>query len=125
MILVDTSVWIDHFRSSEPQLVQWIAREIVLTHPFVIGEVSLGNFRRRSSVVEWFQDLARVDKAEDDEVLELIEAQQLYGTGIGFVDCHLLASLRLTRGTRLWARDKRLKAAAETIGVVVIDETQH
>jgi predicted nucleic acid-binding protein len=124
MILVDTSVWIDHFRASEPQLVQWIAEDLVLTHPFVIGEISLGNFKRRSSVVEWFQNLGRVDKAEDGEVLALIEAQQLYGTGLGFVDCHLLASLRLTRGTRLWVRDKRLKAAAETIGIVVIAEPQ-
>lgn len=125
MILVDTSVWIDHFRVSEWQLVQWIAEDLVLTHPFVIGEVSLGNFKRRSSVIEWFQDLTRVDRAEDDEVLELIETHQLYGTGIGFVDCHLLASLRLTRGTRLWTRDKRLKAAGEAMGAAVITETSH
>ncbi len=125
MILIDTSVWVDHFRVSEPRLVRWIAEDLVLTHPFVIGEISLGNFKRRSAVVEWFQDLTRVKRADDGEVLKLIESQHLYGTGIGFVDCHLLASLRLTRATRLWTRDKRLNAAAEAMGVIVIAETQH
>jgi predicted nucleic acid-binding protein len=125
MILVDTSVWIDHFRASEPYLVQLIDDESALTHPFIIGEFALGSFKQRASVIEWFQDMTIAPKAEDQEVMEMIETHRLFGLGIGYVDAHLLACVRLTGGARLWTRDKRLSAAAQLMGISVVAETQH
>jgi predicted nucleic acid-binding protein len=125
MILVDTSVWIDHFRASEPVLLQLIEDEAALTHPYVIGEFALGNFKHRASVIEWFQDMTAAKTAEDDEVMEMIETHRLFGLGIGYIDAHLLACVRLTGGARLWTRDKRLSAAAKSMGIGVMAETQH
>jgi predicted nucleic acid-binding protein len=125
MILVDTSVWIDHLRSPEPMLSGYLADELVLTHPFVIGEVALGNFKRRALLVELFENLNHVEKAQDEEVLSLIEKRKWFGTGLSLVDCHLLVSLQLSREAALWTRDKRFAELAREMGVVVIAETRH
>ena len=112
MILVDTSVWIDHFREPDQLLFDLLIREKILIHPYVIGELALGNLANRKAKLQDLQDLTQVTTATDFEALELIERQNLFGKGIGYVDTHLLASLHLTPGTRLWSRDKRLAAIA-------------
>lgn len=116
MILVDTSVWIDHLRRGDPGLVDLLERSSVAMHPFVIGEVACGNLRDRVPILELLQDLPAVVVAEHDEVLRFIERQLLHGKGIGYVDAHLLAAVALTEGTKLWTRDKTLRLAAQALG---------
>jgi predicted nucleic acid-binding protein len=119
VILVDTSIWVDHSRASDARLVQLLAAELVLAHPHVIGEVMLGSLRDRASIFGELRDLPRAVVATDDEVLRLIKAEALYGLGIGYVDAHLLASTRLTDGALLWSRDRRLATAAAKLGIAV------
>ena len=115
MILVDTSVWIDHFRNGDAPLVDALNRGRVLTHPFIVGELALGNFRRRKTVLDALSNLPQAVTASDDEMLSFIEQRALHGTGIGYVDAHLLASLTLTPELSLMTRDKRLSALAERL----------
>ena len=117
MILVDTSVWIDHLKSSDLVLADLLGTGRVLAHSFVTGELALGSLRQRRTVLESLRDLPQVTVASDDEVMMLIEREQLYGLGIGFVDAHLLAAARLTPGTLLWTRDRRLRQAATRLGL--------
>ncbi|NIM40671.1 MAG: PIN domain-containing protein [Hydrogenophaga sp.] len=117
MILVDTSVWIDHLRSGDQRLVGLLERGEVLSHPSVVGEVGLGSLRQRGAIIESLQALPMAVVAADDEVMLLIEQHRLFGRGIGWIDAHLLASVRLTPGARLWTNDKRLSALAQTLGV--------
>ncbi|SAL40320.1 PilT protein-like protein [Caballeronia choica] len=117
MILVDTSVWIDHLRSGEPTLQALLEQNRVTTHPFVIGEISLGSLRQRDVVLDALNDLPHATVAMDSEVFRMIGDQMLHGLGIGYVDAHLLAAVRLTPGSRLWTRDRRLNAVAERLGV--------
>jgi len=117
MILVDTSVWIDHLRSGDAMLAALLERGQVLAHPFVIGELGLGSLRQREVVLEALQDLPRATVATDTEVLHFIASHTLFGLGIGYVDAHLLAAVQLTPGASLWTRDKRLHTAAEKLGV--------
>lgn len=117
MILVDTSVWIDHLRSGDTVLVALLERGQVLAHPFVVGELALGSLRQREVVLEALLDLPQVKVATDAEVRHFISSQALSGLGIGYVDVHLMAAVQLTPGTSLWTRDKRLHAAAEKLGV--------
>ncbi len=122
MILVDTSVWVDHLRAGERRLSQLLDRGMVLAHPFVIGELALGRLRQRELVVSSLRDLPRASVATDEDVLLFIESQALYGLGIGYVDAHLLASVRLTADALLWTRDKRLDAVAERLGLAIAPE---
>ncbi len=117
MILVDTSVWVDHLRRSDARLVRALTDAQVLTHPFVIGELACGNLKRRATVLSLLRDLPRSSLASDDEVLFFIEQQSLMGRGIGYVDAHLLAAVTLSGGTKLWTRDKRLSALAGELGL--------
>jgi len=117
MILVDTSVWVDHFRRGDARLVDALNDAQVLTHPFVIGELACGNLERRATVLGLLRDLPRCTPASNDEVLFFIERQALMGQGIGYVDAHLLAAARLNTGTQLWTRDKRLSALADRLGL--------
>ena len=112
MILVDTSVWVDHLRRGNTSLAHYLNRGEVLAHPFVLGELALGNLRQRTQVLEALSQLPMATAATDAEVLDFIARQQLFGRGIGYVDAHLLAATRLTPGSRLWTLDKRLRAAA-------------
>ncbi len=123
MILVDTSVWVDHLRSGDARLVELLDRGQVLMHPFVIGEVACGSLGDRSLVLELLQDLPAACVAESEEVLSFIERHALHGKGIGYVDVHLLASVALTVGTKLWTRDKRLREAAEAFACAFQDTT--
>jgi predicted nucleic acid-binding protein len=117
MILVDTSVWIDHLRSTDEALAQLLGRGLVLAHPFVTGELALGNLQHRNEILDALQNLPQVPVATDIEALGFIEKNGLYGQGIGYVDAHLLAATRLAPGVRLWTRDKRLLSVSAKLGV--------
>ncbi len=112
MILVDTSVWINHLRNNDPHLVRLLNGNSVLGHPFVRGELALGNLRLREAILAALDDLPQAPVAFTDEMNVFIEKHALYGLGIGLIDAHLLASTRLSGHTRLWTQDKRLLAAA-------------
>jgi predicted nucleic acid-binding protein len=117
MILVDTSVWIDHLRRGTPALSAALEREEVMTHPFVIGELACGNLKNRRELLGLLAALPATAVATYDEALHLIERHRLMGRGLGWVDVHLLASVSLTESAQLWTRDKRLLAAATTLRV--------
>lgn len=117
MILVDTSVWVDHLRSGDETLASLLHAGRVLAHPFVIGELALGTLRRRREILDLLEDLPHATVASHEEVLSFIERQALAGLGIGYVDAHLLAATRLTAGSALWTRDRRLAAGAERLGL--------
>jgi hypothetical protein len=116
VILVDTSVWVDHLRARDAALVGLLDAAEVLGHPFVLGELALGRLRQRELVLTTLGDLPQASVATDGEVLSFIETQRLYGFGIGYVDAHLLAAVRLTPGSSLWTRDRRLHEAAARLG---------
>ena len=115
MILVDTSVWVDHLRRGDARLAELLERSTVLMHPFVVGEMACGSLRDRGAILELLQDLPGAVVAESDEVLQFIERHDLHGKGIGYVDVHLLASVALTEGAKLWTRDKKLGAVAQLL----------
>ena len=117
MILVDTSVWVDHLRSGDHALGQLLDSAQVLGHCFVTGEVALGNLRERALVLGALRELPQAAVASDDEVLHFIDRQALFGLGIGYVDAHLLAAVQLTAGAKLWTRDKRLQTVAAQLGL--------
>ena len=119
MILVDTSVWIDHLRANDERLSQLLMDGQVLVHPFVTGELALGNLKNRDEVLMMMQDLPQATVATVAEVLRLIKMQNLFGLGIGYIDAHLQASVLLVPGSRLWTRDKRLLSAATQLGISV------
>jgi len=111
MILVDTSVWVDHLRHGNDRLRELLHDDLVWIHPFVIGELACGNLRNRDEILGLLAALPEVEPAGHDEVLHLIDAENLPGKGLGWVDIHLLASARLS-GCRIWTRDKVLAAVA-------------
>jgi predicted nucleic acid-binding protein len=117
LILVDSSVWIDHLRQADGVLANLLNRARVVCHPFVIGELALGSFRARATIIGALQGLPRAAVAADDEVMAFIDNHSLHGRGIGYIDVHLLASARLTQGTTLWTRDRRLHAVAADLGL--------
>jgi predicted nucleic acid-binding protein len=119
MILVDTSVWIDHFRQGDVELTRLLNTGQVLTHRFVIGELALGNIQNRNFLISTLQNLPQTTAASDEEVLRFIERHALFGTGIGYIDAHLLAATLLSPGSFLWTRDKRLLAESVRLGVCV------
>ena len=112
MILVDTSVWVDHLRANEPLLVSLLTQNKVLGHSFVRGELALGNLRQRETILSALDNLPQTPLVFNDELNYFIEKNSLFGLGIGLVDAHLLASTRLMGNTQLWTRDKRLQMAA-------------
>ena len=117
MILVDTSVWIDHLRAGDDELAALLNGSRVLMHPFVLGELACGNLRNREMVLRLLKDLPRAAVATDEEVLFFIDRHALMGRGIGYVDAHLLAAVTLSDSARLWTRDKRLRALANELAL--------
>jgi len=114
VILVDTSIWIAHFRATLPNLQRLLLDDRVLTHPFILGELACGNLNRLQEAMRWMRLLPAAVVAHDDEVLELIGRRQLSGHGIGWVDAHLLASALLFP-CELFTRDQRLHAVASKL----------
>jgi predicted nucleic acid-binding protein len=112
MVLVDTSVWIDHFRAGEARLARLLEDAEVVMHPFVVGELACGNLRSRREILSLLSDLPRVAPVSDDEALFFIERHRLHGRGLGLVDVHLLASCAV-EGSRLWSKDARLMKMAK------------
>jgi len=120
MILVDTSVWVDHFRKGDSKLVQHLMSGEVSTHPFVIAELALGSLANRKKKLTFLELLPQVTVARTEEVRRMIEAHTLFSKGIGFVDAHLIASALLTEHTVLWTRDRRLSEMAARVGIGLI-----
>jgi hypothetical protein len=117
VILVDTSVWIDHLRRPDARLVKALGEATVAIHPFVIGEIALGAIAQRALTLRNLRGLPGAVVASEAEAASLIEREQLFGSGIGYVDVHLLASTRLTPGTWLWTRDRRLSRVSTRLGL--------
>jgi predicted nucleic acid-binding protein len=118
MILVDTSVWIEHFRAGNDRLKGLLLDEQVLCHPFVVGELACGTLLKRGEILSMLKALPEARLLEHQEVMSFIEAQGLYGHGIGWVDAHLLGSTLLTR-CAIWSFDKPLRRAAAALNVLV------
>ena len=116
MVLVDTSVWIDHFRKTVPELLRLANADEVSVHPAVIGELALGTLQHRAKVLNYMLNLAQAPVASDSEVLHMVAENGLAGKGIGWVDAHLLASARLGNLV-LWTHDKKLAKIASELGV--------
>jgi predicted nucleic acid-binding protein len=116
VILADTSVWIDHFRLKNTRLAGLLNDAQVSCHPFVIGELALGPLRRRAEILTLLANLPQVAPVAHAEVLRFVEEQALAGTGLGWVDVHLLCAATRDR-TRLWTLDRRLAAAAVRLGL--------
>ena len=118
MILVDTSVWIEHLRAGSNRLRALLFDEQVLCHPFIVGELACGALQKRNDILGMLKALPEAHLVEHQEVLSFLEARRLYGRGIGWVDAHLLASTLLT-GCTLWTLDKPLRKAAAALNVLV------
>lgn len=112
MILVDSGVWIDHFRRSDNLLIERLDGGEVLSHPFITAEIVLGSLKNRQAVARALDELPTLRLASLPEVRRLIEMHPLHGRGIGLVDASLLACCLISPGTRLWTRDRRLHALA-------------
>jgi predicted nucleic acid-binding protein len=115
MILVDTSVWVDHLRAGDERLADLLDSSHVLAHPFVIGELACGNLRERTDVLRLLNDLPQAPVASQEEALHFIERNKLMGQGIGYIDAHLLASAALADTALIWTRDKRLHKIARML----------
>ncbi|MBI1895483.1 MAG: PIN domain-containing protein [Acidobacteria bacterium] len=116
MVLADTSVWIWHFRRSQPGLAELLLEGLILMHPFVAGELACGNLKDREKILAHVHALPSANLASNAEVLRLIEDHRLWGRGLGWIDMHLLASALLSR-CRFWTLDKRLRRAALELGL--------
>jgi predicted nucleic acid-binding protein len=117
MILVDTSIWIDHLQRSDATLSALLDEARVCTHVMVVGELALGCLGERSTILGLLSGLPGTPVATHAEVLSFVELHGLDGLGLGVVDAHLLAALRLSAPNRLWTRDRRLRSAADQLGV--------
>ncbi|MEO8096854.1 MAG: type II toxin-antitoxin system VapC family toxin [Acidobacteriota bacterium] len=113
MILVDTSVWIEHFRHGHPDLVRLLENGDVATHPMVLGELACGQLPKRASTLHLLGCLPRIAAATDETVFSAIERRGWFGVGIGWIDAHLLTAALLS-GTALWTRDERLRKVARS-----------
>ena len=121
MILVDTSVWVDHLRDGDAQLSAQLEGSNVAMHAMVLGELACGNLRDRETVLALWRDLPQLPAATDAEALFFLERNRLWGRGIGYIDVHLLASVSLNAEARLWTWDRRLRETAEQFGLAHAD----
>jgi predicted nucleic acid-binding protein len=117
MILADTSVWVDHFRSGDDELRKQLLNQHIVMHPFIVAELALGSLPQRVKTLSFLEQLPSLTVARLDEVRQLIEVRSLYSRGIGLVDTHLIASVFLNPSTVLWTRDKRLSDIAKALGI--------
>jgi predicted nucleic acid-binding protein len=122
LILADTSIWIDHLRAGNKEMGKQLNQGHIVIHPLIIAELALGLLEKRTlqertrtlALLDW---LPQVRVAQLSEVRMMIEARRLYGLGIGLTDAHLIASVFINSSTLLWTRDKRLRKAAEDLGI--------
>jgi predicted nucleic acid-binding protein len=121
VILVDTSVWIDHLRATEPRLVEWLAADAVGCHPAIIQELALGSIKDRDQLLAGLGNLWRFPVLTHDELTAFVGRHRLWGRGLSATDAALLGSVLLSPGAMLWARDQRLIAACRDLGVPVVD----
>lgn len=119
MILVDTSIWIDHFRYDDAELRKIINDDKLLCHPVVVGELALGSLRERGAVLAYLAAQREAMIATHAEVMTMIDRNSIFSMGIGYTDAHLLTSTLLDRRSSLWTRDKRLAAAAQKVGAAL------
>jgi predicted nucleic acid-binding protein len=117
LILVDTSVWIDHFRQPDASLASLIVEGRAIVHPFVTGELAVGHLRHWDETIAALRAMLQAKVASEAEFIAFAKAERLPATGLGFVDLHLLASCRITPGTLLWSRDKRLVGHASRLNL--------
>jgi len=117
VILVDTSVWVNHLRERDEKLADFLDQGMVLGHPFVTGELALGDLRQRSTVLDALSHLPQARVATNPEVLHFIDENHLFGSGIGYIGAHLLAAVRLNAGVTLWTTDRRLHSVAGQLGL--------
>jgi len=120
MILVDSSVWINHFRHPEPRLDALLVHELVFLHPFVLGELACGNLHKRAETIGFLEDLPSASIASEPEVRHLLESRRFWGTGLGWIDLHLLASA-LIEESKLWTADRAMAAVASQLGIAFPD----
>lgn len=116
MVLVDTSVWVAHFREGNDRLGAALEKGKVLSHPFIIGELACGNLQNRREILDLLQTLPRAAAVSDEEVMQFIELRRLAGIGLGYIDVHLLASALITEAP-LWSLDRTLNRTAEELNV--------
>jgi predicted nucleic acid-binding protein len=117
VILVDTSVWIDHLRNPEPALIELLQNHQVGTHPLVRLELALGSIAKRELVLSELAKLNQVQVAGLDDLFLLVEARKLERRGIGITDLHLIASALIDRSISIWTRDRRLGDIADQLGL--------
>ena len=117
MILADTSIWIDHFRSGNKELRKHLNQGHIVIHPSIIAELALGSLKERTKTLALLALLPQVRVAQLSEVRRMIEARRLYSLGIGLTDAQLIASVFINPSTLLWTRDRRLRKAAEGLGI--------
>jgi len=116
VVLVDTSIWVTHLNRGKPRLRDLLEDGRVACHSFIIGELACGNFRRRAKILKLLNALPQAEVAQHQEVLELIERRSLMGTGVGYIDAHLLSSALLS-DMPLWTADRRLAEVSRDLGV--------
>ena len=116
-ILVDTNVWIDHFRRADSELVFLLEEREVLIHPLIVGELACGNLQHRAMLMEFLADLPECNLVDVPETVSLVNRRKLFGLGIGIVDAVLLAATMVTPNTLLWTRDRRLARIAAEAGI--------
>jgi hypothetical protein len=118
VILADTSVWVDHLRSRNPEMEVRLGSGEIVMHPFIVAELALGSLHDRRRKLDDLEALLEVKVAQLSEVRHMIEAQTLYSKGIGLTDAHLIASCLITAGTQLWTRDTALKNVGRSLGIL-------
>jgi len=111
-VLVDSSVWVGHFKQRNDHLVTLLEADLVVCHPFIVAEVACGTPPSRKAIISLLSELEHALMASHDELLTLLDARQLYGRGCGFVDLSLLASALLSEGTQIWTLDKKFEQLA-------------
>jgi predicted nucleic acid-binding protein len=117
LILADTSIWIDHFRSGNKEMRKHLNEGQIVIHPSIVAELALGALRNRTKTLALLDLLPQVRAAQLSEVRRMIEARRLYSLSIGLTDAHLIASVFINPSTLLWTRDKRLRKTAEDLGI--------
>lgn len=121
MILVDTSIWIDHLRTGDAHLTALLSEMKVAMHPMILGELACGNLQDRQTLMVLWRNLPQLTVVTDAEALYYLDQNRCWGRGIGYIDLHLLAAVALSAQASLWTRDKRLRKTAQQFGLAYLD----